>query len=326
MKRDTQSRKWLVTINNFLEHGYTREILRERITALKSLVYFCASEEIGLESKTHHIHIFIAFSSGVRFSTMKNVFEFGGDIKPCRGSCAENRDYVGKTGKWENDEKADTKIDGTFEEYGEMPQESQGFYCVESNILERIKDGATNAEILQEFPYYMRGMRDVDYVRQTIRAEEYRDKWRDIETTYIWGSTGLGKTRSIMDGYGYSNVFRVHNYKHPFDGYMGEGVMLFDEFNSQIRIQDMNNLLDGYPLTLNARYNNKQACFEQVFIISNLDLREQYKKEQERHPEVWRAFIRRIDKVIHFMADGTKQEYDTCDYLAEAVKWENLTL
>ena len=84
--RDTQSRKYIITINNFLEHGYTREIIREKIKALKSLVYFCAAEEKGLETGTHHIHIYIVFSSGVRFSTMKNVFSLGGDIKKERGT------------------------------------------------------------------------------------------------------------------------------------------------------------------------------------------------------------------------------------------------
>ena len=90
-KRDTQSRKYIITINNFLEHGYTRDNLRQKLTSLKSLIYFCASEEKGHETGTHHIHLYIAFSSGVRFSTMKNVFNLGGDIQPARGTSAENR-------------------------------------------------------------------------------------------------------------------------------------------------------------------------------------------------------------------------------------------
>ena len=191
-----------------------------------------------------------------------------------------------------------------------------------------IQDGATNAEILLEFPDYLRGMRDVEYVRQSLKAEEYRNKWRDIETIYIFGANATGKTRSVMDKYGYSNVYAVNNYKHPFDLYFGENVMLFDEFASDIRIQDMNNYLDGYPIALPARYNNKQACYEKVYIISNLDLREQYKNIQTDQPEVWAAFIRRIRKVIRFNADGTKQEYDTQEYLTKhkgAGAWVELT-
>lgn len=323
--RDTQSRKYIITINNFLEHGYTRDSIREKINTLKSLLYFCAAEEKGLETSTHHIHIYIVFSSGVRFSTMKNVFALGGDIEPARGSSAENRDYVSKTGKkWENDPKSDTKIEGTFEEFGEMPEEHQGIGGEEAAIIERIRDGASNADILREFPHYLRGLHDVEFVRQTLRAEEYRNKWRDIETVFIVGPTAVGKTRYVMDGWGYSNVFAVNNYKHPFDGYSGECVMLFDEFNSNFHIQEMNNYLDGYPLTLPARYSNKQACYDRVFIISNLDLLEQYTYERINHPEVWAAFIRRIHKVIHFMPDGSKRVYDTLEYLGKSDHWKEL--
>ncbi|MDR0325087.1 MAG: replication protein [Oscillospiraceae bacterium] len=324
MPKDTQSRKYIVTINNFLEHGYTRDNIREKLTALKSLVYFCAAEERGLETGTHHIHIYAVFSSGVRFSTMKRVFSLGGDIQSARGSSAENRDYVAKTGKWENDEKADTKIDGSFEEWGEMPEECLNV-GIEAAIIERIQDGANNADILREFPHLLRGLRDVEFVRQTLKAEEYREKWRDLQTVYVWGATGTGKTRSILEGCGYSNVYAVNNYKHPFDGYAQESVMLFDEFNSQFRIQDMNNYLDGYPLTLPARYSNKQACYERVFIVSNLDLREQYTHEKRNQPDIWAAFIRRIHKVIRFMSDGTRREYETQDYLSGAGGWDELS-
>jgi hypothetical protein len=226
-----------------------------------------------------------------------------------------------KQGKFED--KNETSIQGTFKERGELPAEVQGG-GIEAIIISRIQDGATNAEILLQFPHYLRGMRDVEYVRQSLKQEEYRDKWRTLETTYIFGATGLGKTRHVMDTYGYSNVYAVNNYKHPFDLYAGEDVMLFDEFSSGIRIQDMNNYLDGYPIALPARYANKQACYEKVFIISNLDLREQYRSEQQTQPEVWKAFIRRINKIIRFMPDGTRREYATQDYLFGSGSWVEL--
>lgn len=310
MPKDLQSRKWILTINNpdDFSHEHIREIININF---RSIVYCAMADEQG---QTLHTHLYIVFSGGVRFSTIKKHFPTA-HIEVAQGSSQQNKDYIAKTGKWENDPKCDTRIDGTFEEMGEMPIEDQGISSEEAAIIERIKDGATNAEILIEFPHYLRGLRDVEYVRQTLRAEEYRERWRTLETTYIWGVTGAGKTRFVMDGCGYANVYAVNNYKHAFDGYMGENVMLFDEFNSQFRIQDMNNYLDGYPLTLPARYSNKQACYERVYIISNLDLREQYPYERLNQPDVWAAFIRRIHKVIRFMPDGSRREYDTHDYL-----------
>jgi len=314
MTKDPQSRKWQLTINN--PDGFTNRQIRKIIEDyFCSAVYYCMANEQGEQTKTLHTHLYILFSGGVRFSTIKKHFPTA-HMEAAKGSSKQNRDYVAKEGIWENNnEKSGTKIPGTFEEWGEMPEENQGIIGVEAAIIERIQDGATNAEVLIEFPHMLRGLRDVEYVRQTLRAEEYRDKWRNLEVAYIWGETATGKTRFVMDSYGYSNVYAVNNYKHPFDGYAGESVMLFDEFHSSFRIQDMNNYLDGYPLSLPARYSNKQACFEKVFIVSNLDLRDQYTYVQMNQPEVWAAFIRRIHKVTQFNKDGSRREYKTHDYL-----------
>lgn len=39
-----------------------------------------------------------------------------------------------------------------------------------------------------------------------------------------------------MEKYGYANVFRVTNYKHPFDQYKGQDDIMFEEFQSSIPI------------------------------------------------------------------------------------------
>ena len=311
MQKDIQVRRWHLIINNPADYSHKQisEIIHNNF---RSIVYYCMADEQG---QTLHTHLFMAFSGGVRFSTIKKHFPTA-HIEAAQGTAQQNREYIAKEGKWENDEKGDTKIQGTFEEWGKMPVAHQG--GIESIIIDRIQDGASNAEILLQFPHYLRGMRDVEYVRQSLKQEEYRNKWRTLETTYIFGSTGLGKTRHVMDGFGYSNVYTVNNYKHPFDGYAGESVILFDEFASGIRIQDMNNYLDGYPLSLPARYNNKQACYERVFIISNLHLKQQYINEQQSRPEIWAAFLRRIHNVVRFMPDGKRCEYSTADYIAGA--------
>lgn len=320
MSKDTQARKYNITINN--PDDFPHDIIKEIISnSFKSILYFCMADEQG---QTLHTHLYMHFSGGVRFSTIKKRFPTA-HIEVAKGTAQQNRDYIAKEGKWANDEeKAETIVPDTFYEWGEMPVDRSGHWSVETEIIDRIQDGASNAEILMEFPHFFRAMRDVEYVRQSLRNDEYRDKWRDLETVYIFGETGTGKTRSVMDGHGYSNVYAVNNYKHPFDLYAGEAVMLFDEFNSGFRIQDMNNYLDGYPIALPARYNNKQACYDKVFIVSNLDLCEQYRQERLYQNSVWQAFIRRIHKVIHFMPDGSRKEYETQDYLSNVGQYIEL--
>ena len=62
----------------------------------------------------------------------------------------------------------------------------------------------------------------------------------------------------------------------------------------------MLNYLDGYPLMLPSRYNDKEAAYTKVFITTNWALSEQYKNIQTSHPSTWQAFLRRIRRVYNF--------------------------
>ena len=82
-------------------------------------------------------------------------------------------------------------------------------------------------------------------------------------------------------------------------------MLVFEEFSSQIPIEDMLNYLDIYPLSLPARYNDKTACYTKVYITSNSPLENQYWVEQQARPETWRAFLRRIHTVVEYLPDGS---------------------
>ena len=77
--------------------------------------------------------------------------------------------------------------------------------------------------------------------------------------------------------------------------------------------------LDIYPIELPSRYNNKFACFNKVYIISNLSLEKQYKEAQREDIETWEAFLRRIHKVIVYDKGGKITEYSSVkEYLDNA--------
>ena len=113
-----------LTINTPLEKGYTHEYIVENIRGhFVTAVYYCMADEQG---SCHHTHVFIVFSSRVRFSMIKRYFPEA-HIENCRGSVSDNVNYIKKTGKWELDEtKQEKKIEGTFEEYGRQPPDSKG--------------------------------------------------------------------------------------------------------------------------------------------------------------------------------------------------------
>ncbi len=292
MARTKAARKYQLTINNPTEHDFPREVLRNTLSGMKTCVYWCMCDEIG-EQATRHTHIYLVFRNAVEFSSIQERF-YGAHIEIAHGSHRENRDYIRKEGRWINDEKHETNLTDTFEESGELPPEESKRQKQSEAILEMVTSGASNAEILREYPSAMLQLSHIERARQTLKEDEYRDKWRDLHTVYLYGKTGTGKTRSVMEQHGYRNVFRVTNYDHPFDGYQGEKVIAFEEFRSSLPITQMLIYLDGYPCNLPCRFSDKVACFDTVYIISNIPLENQYPNVQATEPETYRAFCRRI--------------------------------
>lgn len=293
MARTKASRKYQLTINHPIEHGFSHDVLKSILATFPGLLYWCMSDETG-EMSTYHTHLYIAFKNAVAFHTIQQRF-YGAHIEVAKGTHQENRDYVKKEGKWLNDPKHETQIPGTFEESGELPPEKSKNQSQSEQILAMLDSGASDVEIIREFPTWMKHLKALDSTRQALTSEQYQNTFRNLTVHYLWGKTGVGKTRFVMEKYGYENVYRVTNYAHPFDSYHSEPVILFDEFRSDLLLKDMLKYLDGYPLWLPCRYEDKVACYSTVYLISNIPLDKQYPNVQQDEPESWRAFLRRIN-------------------------------
>lgn len=313
--KDTQSRKWQITINNPKEKNFSHERIKEELSKLKSLIYWCMSDEVGENEATYHTHIYIACSSAIRFSTLRRKFEGVAHLEIAHGTSEENRNYIFKIGKWATDKKHGTRVSDTQEEYGEMPIERKGARNDLTDLYDMIKSGMSNYEILENEPNYLTRIETIERVRQTIKEEQYKTTFRILEVIYIYGNTETGKTRGIMDKYGYENIYRCTDYLHPFDTYKGQDVIIFEEFRSSLRLSDMLTYLDGYPFDLPCRYFNRVACYTKAYIISNISLKSQYINVQQEESTSWNAFIRRIHKVVHYTGKNEFKEYKTEDYI-----------
>ncbi len=309
MGNNTQSRKWSLVINNpqecGLDHSAIVEILRRFSPA-----YFCMADEIATTG-TYHTHIFLYSPSPIRFSTVKNRFPTA-HIDKTYGSAKENRDYIRKEGKWAETDKAETKVPNTFLEWGDMPAEKEEKAPQMYKLIQEVRDGISTANIIEGSPNLAFRVRDIDTLRQTLLSDRYASENRKIEVWYIFGASGTGKTRGIYERHDAKDICRITNYRNgrgiSFDGYTGQDVLVFEEFHSQIPIEDMLNYLDIYPLSLPARYSDRVACYTRVYITSNLPLEKQYRNVQWDSLETWRAFVRRIHKVLEYRADGSVRE------------------
>lgn len=314
MEDRTRSRKWLLTINNPAEHGYSHDYIKSALASFKAVKYWCMCDEVGGKNNVYHTHLFIMGNNGILFSTVKKKFPKA-HIDYCRGLAQENRDYVCKEGKYKGTSKEETNIKDTFEEMGDCPVEKPGQRSDLVDLYDMIKSGMDNYDILENDPTYMMQLDKIDRCRQIVKEKEFRSRFRELQVEYWSGKTGTGKTKTIMERYGYDEVFRVTSYRYPFDNYRGQDVIVFEEFFDSLSIQEMLTLLDGYPLDLPCRYNNKTACYTKVYILSNVDLTDQYRDVQIRSAETWNAFLRRIHAVKIFDDHGIKDYKSPDEYI-----------
>lgn len=331
-----QSRKWLITINNPLDHGYDHDAIKNILSKVRgNSLYWCMCDEEGDECETLHTHIFLYRSSPFTARQIDNLFpKMHRDN--CYGTAKESRAYVLKDGdkynKQEDGSYCYTDSTGkehkginhsdTFEEFGTCPDEHQGKSAAAVLIVDMVKDGASNRQIVETVASAYKDIDKIERVRSMFRDAEFASKWRDLDVTYAFGKTGAGKTRSVMDTYGYQNCYRVTDYKHPFDTYDGQDVIIFEEFRSGLKHGDMLNYLDGYPLLLPCRYFNRQACYTKVFIISNIPPDEQYRNIDQ---ESRNAFFRRITSVLHYEENGKKTLYGSVRDWVHRHAWAELS-
>lgn len=266
---DKQSRKFQITINNPLpefSHAHIKELFS---VSFKSFCYLAMADEIGNKGHTPHTHVFVCFDSAVRFSTLKKHFPTA-HIEAAKGTASQNIDYIRKSGKWADSDKSETTVDGSFEEIGIRPNDNKGKRSDLQELYELIEAGYSNSEIIQYNTDFILMIEKIDRIRTDILQNKYRGTRRlDLEVTYVFGVTGSGKTRNILDTYGDENIYRVTDYLHPFDSYACEPIIVFEEFRSTLPLWEMLNYLDIYPVTLKARYANKYACYTKVFICTN---------------------------------------------------------
>lgn len=313
---DSVSKSWFCVFNNPEDHGYSgtpQEIIvrlkdewvADSSTRSGAWVY-CVSAD-GLP----HVHMVLEDQKAMRFSVIKKSYAAGTHFEPTKGNKDQAEDYIYKRGKFE--EKGEEII--AFIQHGEI-KGCQGQRRDLTGLYDMVSSGMSTFDIIQENPAYMFSVDKIERVRQIILDEKFKDVWRTMDVTYIWGVTRSGKTRSVMEQYGYSNVYRVTDYLHPFDSYKGQDVVLFEEFRSSLYIDDMLKYLDGYPVEFPARYMNRQACFTKIYFATNIDLRCQYPNIQREQPLTWQAFLKRIHRVKVYTGEEVV-EMETEKYMKE---------
>ncbi len=331
MKNNTRSRKYLLTINNPAEHGETHDIIFKKLKQYQ-YQYIAMCDETGSQG-TYHTHVYVKYNNAIRFTTIKEMFP-SANIFSAVGSSVQNRNYILKcapehhkknNGSYEYKDASGKSHVGinhteTFEELGECPKEEQGRRSDLEYMYQLVKENYTISEIVEIIPdTAIKHIDKINKLRHAYLVDKFKGQRRlDLKVNYITGKTGLGKTRNILDEYGDENVYRVTSYEHAFDSYQCQSVICFDEYRSSLKLQDMLNYLDVYPVILPARYSPKVACYTTVFVVSNWTFEMQY-SELQKDPEQkssYEAWIRRFNGYVKEYTENGIITYPTMqDYL-----------
>ena len=229
-KKRRGGRRWVLTLNNYTPEQI--KLITERFEDLNPKVVKRAqiAYEVGKKKGTPHLQGFIHFKNSKTRSAMDAWF-FGksenrwNDSQVAYGTDFENWNYTAKD-------------DNILISFGEEPRE-EGELNVWEKIVIHIDEGMTTEDIVRLYPATaMRCIKAIYTYRLNI--DRRAAGWRDVETIYIHGETGSGKTRYVMETHGYSNVFKVNGESSgKFDGYDGQDVILFDEFRNDFKLKDM---------------------------------------------------------------------------------------
>lgn len=292
-KKNTQARDWCFTVNNPVQSE------QEFLTYLKTLPdlrYVVFQREKAPETGTEHYQGYFEFTQQKWFTTIKKYLSekaigVAAHIEARRGKRTQARTYC-------MDEE--TRISPQYYEYGEFIEDGERTDL--TDIMHDIENNMSFYDLSKKHgDRFIRVMKWAKEFRQAHLENKYKRIFRDMKVYYIYGSAGCGKTSYVFNKHGYDDVYRTTNYEFGWiDDYNGEKILFLDEFRSSFKISEILDYLDGQPIRIRGRHYNRVACYDTVYIVSNLSLKEQYTNIQQSEPKTWAAFLRRITAVYNF--------------------------
>jgi len=242
------------------------------------------------ETSRLHIQGFVSFKQRCRLAKAKGYLNSAVHLEKANGSFKQASDYC---------KKGSSYVKGPWE-YG-TPPVGKGFRSDLRSAVAAVQEGKTISVVASENPvtyvHYSRGL-------IALKAQLFPSPpWRSLDVTWVWGTTGVGKTRTAYACD--ADLYKVIMPGQWWDGYDCQKTILFDDFYGQIKCSDMLNNLDGYKLSLPVKGGFTWAHWTKVFITSNVPPSEAYKVKTDKHTDgpgipqdVFDAFLRRINEVI----------------------------
>lgn len=280
------ARHWCFTIwsDNF-DHESAAELVRGMVV----------QKELCPSTNRIHWQGYLEFSQPIRMSGVKKLF---GDDTMHLGTRFSGRDNC-----IDYCSKSRTRVDGPWM-YGSCKVKSgKGQRTDLQKIANDVKTLGLSGAIDNNPAGYLRFTRGMESL-----ARHYQPRpgnWRTVTTECIIGLTGLGKTRWAYETY--PELYKVQKPKRGqqlwFDGYVGQSVLLIDEYRGWIDYSLLLQLLDGYPVQLQIKGGVTWANWTKVIITSNDPIESWHKNQPDISP-----LLRRIHSTTYWRGCVKKSE------------------
>lgn len=225
----------------------------------------------------------------------------GAHFEARRGTAQQARDYT---------RKEETRLEGPFE-YGDFTV-TQGSRQDIVGFKRAIDDGATDLELWDNHTMaFLRFARMLPSIRS---LKETKRDWK-TEVWYLYGPPGCGKTHWIREHAGAGAYWKQPN-DHRFNDYRGEEAVVFDEYRKWFPWSTFLQILDKYPLQLDAKFSHVNFVAKRLFISSNRKPKDLYANTED-DPDKYPldALTRRVDHWVVFLPGihFSPNDYNNCE-------------
>lgn len=189
------------------------------------------------------------------------------------------------------------KKDNKIQEFGELMH--QGHRTDLENIKKLLDNETPMKKIADDYFQTWCNNHNAFKKYEQMVAKEKRATFRHVEVEVIEGLTGQGKTKEAMKT---ENIYKIEGDSLDWwDGYEGEKTILIDEYNNQLPITKLLNILDGYQLRLAVKGGFTYANWTKVFVTTNKVWDEWHQNAANVHRD---ALKRRITKWTKLAKEG----------------------
>ncbi len=274
MPKPIQARNWAFTDYENLD---MKEVYNTQIDIIR---YICAGVEICPKTGKEHIQGWIQFTTKRRMNGVKRILGSKKiHVEACYGTPTQNDTYCQKDKKYL-----------TFGSYIKQGQRTDL-----EGLVKLIEEGKPMLEVARSNPStYLQYHSGLAKYKGMV-DKEHSATFRKVEVIYLWGKTGTGKTRRAMEEATYKIEGSALKW---WDGYEGEKCILIDEYDNDVNITKMLNILDGYQLRLDIKGAFAYARWNKVYITSNIPFEELHPNAKPAHRA---ALRRRITQVIELV-------------------------